>query len=93
MLLTIKDVGALVEHTVWQRGKVVEVSPPYALIFFPSLANTEQGPHRKVLTSIEQLTRAKSMSDPELDLVAIGPAPAKKRAAKAAKAAKAKKPK
>ena len=38
MVLTPNDVGVLVEHTVWKRGKVIEIVSPYAIIHFPALA-------------------------------------------------------
>ena len=46
MILSAKDIGTLVDHTVWQRGKVVDVAAPYAFVHFPSLEDTEQGPLR-----------------------------------------------
>ena len=46
MLLTPNDVGILVEHTVWKRGKVIEILSPYAIIHFPALADSPQGPQQ-----------------------------------------------
>ncbi len=95
MILSAKDIGTLVDHTVWQRGKVVDVAAPYAFVHFPSLEDTEQGPLRKVQATIEHLTRSSVQSDPAFDLIpsALSPAKAKaagtKRKAKAAKAVKA----
>jgi len=95
MILSAKDIGTLVDHTVWQRGKVVDVAAPYAFVHFPSLEDTEQGPLRKVQSTIEHLTRSSVQSDPAFDLIpsALSPAKAKaagtKRKAKAAKAVKA----
>lgn len=88
MILTAKDIGVLVDHTVWMRGKVLDVTPPYAVVHFPSLADSEQGPVRKVQSSIEHLSRAKVQSDPDLDLIPSGAAPARAKKAKAAKTAK-----
>ena len=94
MILSAKDIGTLVDHTVWQRGKVVDVATPYAFVHFPSLEDTEQGPLRKVQSTIEHLTRSSVQSDPAFDLIpsALSPAKAKgagtKRKAKTAKTAK-----
>ena len=91
MLLTPKDVGALVDHTVWMRGKVLDVALPYAIVHFSSLVDSEQGPQRKVHANIVHLTRSKVQSDPELDLVPTGLAPPKKKSApKAPRKVKAK---
>ena len=96
MILSAKDIGTLVDHTVWQRGKVVDVAAPYAFVHFPSLEDTEQGPLRKVQATIEHLTRSSVQSDPLFDLIpsALSPAKAKaagtkRKSAKAAKTAKA----
>jgi len=78
MVLTANDVGILVEHTVWQRGKVIEILPPYAIIHFPSLASSPQGPQRKLREDAPQLTKSSVQSDPELDHVETGPAKPKK---------------
>ena len=67
MLLTPNDVGILVEHTVWRRGKVIEILSPYAIIHFPSLASSPQGPQRKLREDAPQLTKSSVQSDPELD--------------------------
>lgn len=78
MVLTPNDVGILVEHTVWQRGKVIEIISPYAIIHFPSLASTPQGPQRKLREDAAQLTKSSVQSDPELDHIETGPAKPKK---------------
>jgi hypothetical protein len=78
MLLTPNDVGILVEHTVWQRGKVIEILSPYAIIHFPSLATSPQGPQRKLREDAPQLTKSSVQSDPELDGVETGPGKPKK---------------
>jgi len=80
MVLTPNDVGILVEHTVWKRGKVIEIISPYAIIHFPALANSPQGPQRKLREDAAQLTKASVQSDPELDHVETGPAKPKKAA-------------
>src|SRR5689334_14533426 len=78
MVLTPNDVGILVEHTVWKRGKVIEIISPYAIIHFPALANSPQGPQRKLREDAAQLTKSSVQSDPELDAVETGPAKPKK---------------
>jgi hypothetical protein len=78
MVLTPNDVGILVEHTVWKRGKVIEIISPYAIIHFPALANSPQGPQRKLREDAPQLTKSSVQSDPELDGVETGPAKPKK---------------
>ena len=78
MLLTPNDVGILVEHTVWQRGKVIEIISPYAIIHFPSLASSPQGPQRKLREDAPQLTKSSVQSDPELDGIETGPGKPKK---------------
>lgn len=78
MVLTPNDVGILVEHSVWQRGKVIEIISPYAIIHFPSLANSPQGPQRKLREDAPQLTKSAVQSDPELDGIETGPAKPKK---------------
>jgi hypothetical protein len=78
MLLTPNDVGMLVEHPIWQRGKVIEIISPYAIIHFPSLANSPQGPQRKLREDAAQLTKSEVQSDPELDGIETGPAKQKK---------------
>ena len=83
MLLTPKDIGALVEHTVWQRGKVLDVNPPYAIVHFISLADTPQGPERKLREDTPQITRSKVQSDPDFDAIGTGASKPKKSKAKA----------
>ncbi len=78
MILTPNDVGVLVEHTVWKRGKVIEIVSPYAIIHFPTLATSPQGPQRKLREDAPQLTKSSVQSDPELDGVETGPAKPKK---------------
>jgi hypothetical protein len=78
MVLTPNDVGVLVEHTVWRRGKVIEILSPYAIIHFPALANSPQGPQRKLREDAPQLTKSSVQSDPELDGVETGPGKPKK---------------
>jgi hypothetical protein len=76
--LTPNDVGVLVEHTVWRRGKVIEIVSPYAIIHFPALADSPQGPQRKLREDAPQLTKASVQTDPELDGIETGPAKPKK---------------
>jgi len=83
MLLTPKDIGTLVDHTVWQRGKVLDVTPPYAIIHFTSLLETPQGPERKLREDAPQISKSKVQSDPELDLIGTGAAKPKKSKSKA----------
>lgn len=78
MILKPDDVGVLVEHPVWQRGKVIEVNPPYAIIHFPALNDSPQGPQRKLRDDAAQLTKSNVQSDPELDQIETGPAKPKK---------------
>lgn len=78
MLLTPNDVGVLVEHTVWRRGKVIEIISPYAIIHFPALADSPQGPQRKLREDAPQLTKSSVQSDPELDGIETGPGKPKK---------------
>jgi hypothetical protein len=78
MVLTPNDVGILVEHTVWKRGKVIEIASPYAIIHFPSLASSPQGPQRKLREDAAQITKASVQSDPELDHIETGPAKPRK---------------
>ena len=78
MVLTPNDVGVLVEHTVWRRGKVIEIVSPYAIIHFPALADSPQGPQRKLREDAPQLTKSSVQSDPELDGIETGPAKPKK---------------
>ena len=78
MVLTPNDVGVLVEHTVWKRGKVIEILSPYAIIHFPSLNSSPQGPQRKLREDAPQLTKSSVQSDPELDGIETGPAKPKK---------------
>ena len=80
MVLTPNDVGILVEHSVWKRGKVIEIISPYAIIHFPALANSPQGPQRKLREDAPQLTKASVQTDPELDGIETGPAKPKKSA-------------
>jgi hypothetical protein len=79
MLLTPKDVGILVDHTVWRRGKVIDISSPYAIIHFPSLADSPDGPRRKLREDAAQITKASEQSDPVLDLIETGLAQPKAR--------------
>lgn len=78
MVLTPNDVGVLVEHSVWKRGKVIEIISPYAIIHFPSLNNSPQGPQRKLREDAPQLTKSSVQSDPELDGIETGPGKPKK---------------
>jgi hypothetical protein len=80
MILKPEDVGVLVEHTVWKRGKVLEIVSPYAIIHFPALAESPQGPKRKLREDAAQLTKSNVQSDPELDAIETGPPKAKKAA-------------
>ena len=85
MLLTTKDLGALVDHTVWGRGKVVDVNPPHATVHFSSLVDAAEGPYRKLQENTVQLSRAKVQTDPVLDLIGIGLAKPKRKAPSAKK--------
>ena len=78
MVLTPNDVGVLVEHTVWRRGKVIEILSPYAIIHFPALADSPQGPQRKLREDAPQLTKSSVQADPELDAIETGPGKPKK---------------
>src|SRR5687767_6979895 len=78
MILKPEDVGVLVEHTVWKRGKVIEIVSPYAIIHFPALATSPQGPQRKLREDAAQLTKSSVQSDPELDAIETGPAKPRK---------------
>lgn len=80
MILKPEDVGVLVEHTVWKRGKVLEIVSPYAIIHFPTLNDSPQGPKRKLREDAPQLTKSSVQSDPELDGIETGPPKAKKTA-------------
>ncbi len=70
--------GTLVEHTVWGRGKAVEVSSAHVVVHFPSLAGSEQGARRKLQLTTEQLSVSAVQSDPELDGIRVGPVRVKK---------------
>src|SRR5687767_4080621 len=63
--------GALVQHSVWGRGKVLHVEHPYVLVYFPALKRTAQGPRRKLHLSAPQLSIADDESDPALDGVPV----------------------
>jgi hypothetical protein len=65
---------------VWKRGKVLEIVSPYAIIHFPALAESPQGPKRKLREDAPQLTKSSVQSDPELDAIETGPPKAKKAA-------------
>jgi hypothetical protein len=80
MILKQEDVGVLVEHSVWKRGKVIEILSPYAIIHFPSLNHTPEGPQRKLREDAPQLTKSSVQSDPELDAIETGPQKPKKAA-------------
>ena len=85
MILKPEDVGVLVEHSVWKRGKVIEIISPYAIIHFPALADSPQGPQRKLREDAAQLTKSSVQSDPELDAVETGPGKPKKTSKRKAK--------
>jgi len=82
--------GTLVEHTIWGRGKAVEVTSSHVVVHFPSLAGSEQGPRRKLQLTTEQLTVSAVQSDPELDGIRVGPVRVKKPKDGAAGATRAK---
>jgi hypothetical protein len=63
---------------VWQRGKVIEILSPYAIIHFPALADSPQGPQRKLREDAPQLTKSSVQSDPALDAIETGPGKPKK---------------
>ncbi len=65
--------GTLVEHSVWGRGKVVELLPSHVVVHFHSLAGSDQGPRRKLQSTAEQLSVSAVQSDPALDGVPVGP--------------------
>jgi hypothetical protein len=85
MILKPEDVGVLVEHPVWKRGKVIEILSPYAIIHFSALADSPQGPQRKLREDAPQLTKSSVQSDPDLDHVETGPAKPKKASKRKAK--------
>ena len=61
------QVGSLVEHNSWGRGKILALRQPNAEAYFPSLATETQGPTRMVrLTS---LSLSSVQTDPVLDQV------------------------
>jgi hypothetical protein len=70
--------GTLVEHTLWGRGKAVEVTSSHVVVHFPSLAGSEQGPRRKLQLTTEQLSVSAVQSDPELDGIRVGPVKVKR---------------
>ena len=80
MILKPDDIGLLVEHPVWQRGKVIEVNPPYAIVHFPALDNSPQGPQRKLRDDAPQLSKSSVQKDPTLDAIETGPPKARKSA-------------
>ena len=90
MLLTPRDLGSLVDHTMWGLGKVVDVNPPHAIVHFTSLIDAEGGPYRKLQENTAQLSRSSVQTDPQLDLIALGPGkPPRKKAAARKKKTKA----
>jgi hypothetical protein len=78
--------GVLVDHTTWGRGKVVELVGAYVTVYFPSLTTSSAGPRRKLQTGATQLSISSVQSDPNLDLVSIGPVRVGKKGAAKAKA-------
>ena len=70
--------GTLVEHSVWGRGKAVEVSSSHVVVHFPSLAGSEQGPRRRLQSTAEHLSVSAVQSDPALDGIPTGPVRVKK---------------
>lgn len=85
MILKPEDVGVLVEHSVWKRGKVIEIISPYAIVHFPALAESPQGPQRKLREDAPQLSKSSVQSDPDLDHVETGPGKPKKASKRKAK--------
>jgi hypothetical protein len=71
MLTTTINPGVLVEHSVWGRGKVLNVNAPHLTVHFPSLGETTGGPERKLQLSAPQLSLSPVQSDPLLDLVSL----------------------
>jgi len=63
--------GVLLEHTVWGRGKALEVQPPYVTVHFPRLQGTEQGPVRKLQLTAPQLSLSPVQSDPAFDDISL----------------------
>jgi hypothetical protein len=72
------ELGTLVEHPAWGRGKVVEFRPPHVVIYFPSLAGSDQGPRRTLQLAAEQLSVSAEQSDPAFDRVSAGSGKARK---------------
>jgi hypothetical protein len=70
--------GTLVEHPAWGRGKVVEFRPPHVVVYFPSLAGSDQGARRTLQLVAEQLSVSGEQSDPAFDRVSAGSGKAKK---------------
>lgn len=65
------QVGELVEHAVWGRGKVLAVDHQNADVYFPSQAGTDRGPEAKV--RLQMLTRSEVQSDPAIDAIDFKP--------------------
>ena len=82
------SLGAIVEHTSWGAGKVVETIGPHLVIHFPSLSGSPGGPRRKIQATSTHLRLASEQSHPELDHVEVGP-PGKSKGAKGTKSAPA----
>ena len=61
------SLGAIVEHTSWGAGKVVETSGPHLVIHFPSLSRSPGGPRRKIQATSTHLRPASEQSHPHLD--------------------------
>ena len=71
--MTPLQVGELVEHVVWGRGKVLAVDHQNADVYFPSQASTERGAVAKV--RLTMLSRSDVQSDPAFDAIEMRPAP------------------
>jgi len=68
--------GTIVDHTMWGRGKVVELRFPNTVVYFPSLTHTERGPRRVLPITAMQLSVSAVQTDDTLDGVRVGPPPA-----------------
>lgn len=81
--------GVIVEHSVWGRGKVLEVRDALVVVYFPTLATSEPGPRRKIQSVAPQLSLAEVQTAPELDSIRVGPPTTRAKKPAAAKPKKA----
>lgn len=75
------QVGDIVEHTVWGRGKILSLRPPNVEAYFPALESAEAGPVRLVRPFA--LRRSEVRSDPRLDPISAETRAAAKAGARA----------